>query len=279
MTNLIKSDLYRYFKSKHFLVICIVAGVLAVLTPLLNFLLGLVVAKLDNEILIEEIRYSSSSLASMQNSFNPSSLFGFLLPIFVAIILASEFKDGTIRNKIICGYAKEKIHLSNMLSTFIFIATVMLGYGIVTFIVSVMFFNPVPAGVAVGGYIGNMFLSVLFDVLSYIFVASVVLLLVMLIRTQGLSAFIYIVLIFGFQLIGTVIASIINVIDTYETNMEGIITFLNVLNWINPFYLMGTIVIADYPTSLIVSNIITPIIWAGINCYLAYLLLKKKDIK
>ena len=279
MRNLIKSDLYRFFKSKQFLIICIIAGIMAIMAPLLNYILDLIIASLDDKTLVENIRYSSSSLSSMQNSLNPGSLFGFLLPIFVSIILASDFKDGTIRNKIICGISKEKIHLSNFISTLIFISAIMFSYGLLTFITNVIFFNPVPANVEVSSFIGNMFLTLLFDALAYIFVASIILLLVMLIRTQGLSAFIYIVVLFGFQLIGTIIASIINVINVYETNMEGLITFISVFNWINPFYLMGTLSIDKYPTSLIVSNIITPIIWAGINYYLAYLLLKKKDIK
>lgn len=280
MLNLLKSDLYRFFKSKQLIIISIIALVFAIMVPALNYILQGVISKLtEEEVVISELRATSSALARMQDALNPGSLFGFLLPIFVSIILASDFKDGTIRNKIITGISRYRVNASNFLATAIFIVTVMVGYGIVTFIMSLIFFGVFPQNVDTANFIGNLFLTLFFDVLSYIFVASLILLLVNIFRTQGISAFMYIVALFGFQFVGGIFLAIINVIEAYETNMEGLITFLNVFQWINPFCMMNTLTISDYDTADIVSNIISPIAWSVLNYYLAYLLMKKKDIK
>ncbi|MBR6071601.1 MAG: ABC transporter permease subunit [Acholeplasmatales bacterium] len=280
MRNLLKSDLYRFFKSKQFIIICVIAGVFALVVPTLNFILEKVVANLEGaEQYVSELRASSGALNSMQSALNPGSLFGFLMPIFVSIVLASDFKDGTIRNKIIIGTSKYRVHVSSFLSTTIFIIIVMVGYGILSFIAGLIFFPVIPQSVDAASYIGNMFLTVLFDVLAYIFVASIILLLVNIFRTQGMSAFMYVVALFGFQFVGGIFSAIISAIKVYETNMDGLINFLSVFQWINPFQSMNTLAISDYSKSEIVSNIITPIAWSCINYYLAYLLLKKKDIK
>ena len=279
MANLLKSDLYRFFKSKQFIIISIIVLVFAVMVPLLNYVADAIIERLQGSGYIGDLRSTSSAFASMQSALNPGSLFGFLLPIFVGVVLASDFKDGTIRNKIITGVSKEKIHLSNYLASLIFIVACMIGYGLLAFLVSLIFYNVVPSNVEAGMFIGNLFLTLLFDIIYYCFIASVILLLVMLFRSVGLSSFMYILLLFAFQFVGGIIMAIISAIELYETNMDGLINFLNVLLWINPFYLMGVLTISDYSTALIVSNIITPIIWGTINFFLAYLLLKKKDIK
>lgn len=280
MLNLIKSDLFRYFKSKQVVIISIIALVFSIFIPAMNYLLQVAISKLDNQtVVLSELRMTGSALESMVSSLNPSSLFGFLLPIFVSIVLAADFKDGTIRNKIVTGISKEKIHASSFISTVIFISAIMLGYGIVSFIFSLIFYNVLPANIDVSLYIGNLFLSLLYSVLSYIFIASVILLLVNLFRTQGLSAFMYILFLFAFQFIGGILEGIISVIKAYETNMDSLINFINVFNYINPFYLMTTIRVANYSTGLIVANSTTFIVWTVINYFLAYLLFIKKDIK
>ena len=280
MLNLIKSDLFRYFKSKQVIVISIIAVVFSIAVPSLNYLLQVAVSKLENQaVVISELRMTGSALESMISSLNPSSLFGFLLPIFVSIVLAADFKDGTIRNKIVTGISKEKIHLSSFIATVIFISAIMLGYGLVSFIFSFVFYNIVPSNVDMSLYIGNLFLSLLFSVLSYIFIASVILLLVNLFRTQGLSAFMYILFLFAFQFVGGIFEGIISVIKAYETNMDGIINFLTTLNYINPFYLMTTIQLRNYSTGLLVANSTIFIAFTVANYFLAYLLFVKKDIK
>lgn len=280
MLNLIKSDLFRFFKSKQLIIIAIIAGVFSFTVPALNFILAITASKLATDtVIISELRASASALNRMNDSLNPSSLFGFLLPIFVSIILAADFKDGTIRNKIVTGISKAKIHASNYIATFVFITVVMLTYGIFTFLFGLIFFNAVPGNSDVGLYVGNTFLSILFDILAYIFVASMILFLVNVFRTQGISAFMYIVALFAFQFLAGIFLGITTVIEVYETNMDALLNFLYALNWINPFYLMTKISVSGYSTSIIVSCSITFIVWAVVNYFLSYLIFVKKDIK
>jgi len=277
MINLIKAELYRFFKSKQFIISAVLAVTFAVIVVLLNYFLSIAITKVMGEAVID--RKTFSSLAIMINALNPGALFGYILAVFVAVLLAMEFTDGTIRTKIICGISKIKIYSANYLASLIYIITIMLGYGILSLLFGLILYSPIPQDVDALKYVGNYFMTLSFDLISYIFVSSTILLLVMLIRTQGLSSFLYIIAVIGFQFVGGILDQIIEIINAYETNMESVITFINVINWINPFYLMTTLSTNYYSTGLIVANSITPLAWGALNFYLGYLAFVKRDIK
>ena len=278
MINLIKCELYRFFRSKQCLVLCILAGSFAIIVALLEFVLKTELAKLA-DIYGGEISMDFSAFGRMCSSLSAGALFGILLPILASIILSSDFRNGTVRTKIICGIPKSKIYLADYIASLIFMTILMFGYGILSLLFSLIFFQPIPAGVVVGEYVGNIFLNILFAVISYIFVASVLLMIVMVFRTQGLSIIMYIVLVYGLQFVSGILVTIIDTIKLYETNMDGLITFLNVLNWINPFYLMQTVGSASFRTELIICNIVVPLGFTVLNYFLGYLAFVKKDIK
>ncbi len=278
MINLIKCELIRFFKSKYFLVLAILAGSFALAVPLLELALKTAVTKVV-ELYGTPATIEFSAFSRMLGAMSPSALFGLLLPVLASVILAQDFRNGTVRTKIICGTPKSKIYLADYIAALIFITALMFGYGILSLLFSLMFFPPFPETVIVGTYVGNIFLNLLFAVISYIFVASVILLVVMVFRTQGLSILMYIVFTFALQFVGSMISTIIETIKIYETNMDDVITFLSVFNWINPFYLMQTIGYSAFDTPLIISNIVTPLVFAVGNYFLGYLAFVKKDIK
>lgn len=51
--------------------------------------------------------------------FNPVPVLGFLLAVFVALFMGTEYSDGTIRNKIITGHTRTHIYLANFVVCFV----------------------------------------------------------------------------------------------------------------------------------------------------------------
>lgn len=279
MINLIKCELYRFFKSKYFLILAIIGLAFSIIVPLLEFALKKAISN-TAEIYGATAQFSFSAMDRMQGALNPSALFGFLIPIFILVLLTQDYRNGTIRIKITSGVSKLKIMASNYIVSFIFMLVLMLGYGLFSFLFSLIFFPVVPEEVTlVGKYVGYFFLTLLYDIIQYAFIVSLVILLVTLIRTPGLCAFVLVIATFGLQFVGTMLGYIVSYLETYETNMESLITFVSVFNWINPFYLAGTLTISEYSTALLVSNIVTPVAFFILNAGLGYLAFIKKDIK
>ena len=114
MIDLLKTDLKRAVKDKLFIVICIIAGAFAIITPLLYKVI-FVVLKFDEEAM-QELEMLGMGIMNAKSiffsSFSLGNNFGLILPIFVAIILCKDFSNGTIRNKIICGKSRTSIYFS-----------------------------------------------------------------------------------------------------------------------------------------------------------------------
>lgn len=286
MFNLFKSELYRFFKAKHTLILALVGVFLAIILPVLQFVLKTSISSLAEayseaygETYSVDNLITFSALSTTQSALNPGSLFAFVVSIFVILILVQDYRNGTIRNKVICGISRFKIYSTYYLVSLIFILAMLFGYGLLTFLFSLIFFPVVPEGVVVSTFVGQFFLAVLFDLLNILFIISAALICVSLFRTVGLSLLVFIVAQLGLQVVGSFINSASTYLKLYETNVDGVVTLMNVMNWINPFYLLSTISITQYNTADLVFNIVTPIVWCIVNLGLGYLATVKKDIK
>ncbi len=286
MFNLFKSELYRFFKAKHTLILALVGVSLAIILPVLQFVLKASISSLA-EAYSEAygVPYSVddlltfSALSTTQSALNPGSLFAFVVSIFVILILVQDYRNGTIRNKVICGISRFKIYSTYYLVSLIFFLAMVFGYGLLTFLFSLIFFPVVPEGVVVSTFVGQFFLAVLFDLLNILFIMSAALICVSLFRTVGVSLLVFIVAQLGLQVVGTFIHSASSNLKLFETNVDGVVTLMNVINWINPFYLLSTFSITQYNTTDLVFNIVTPMVWCIVNLGLGYLATVKKDIK
>ena len=96
MLNLLKTDLKRVLKDKLFIILCIIAGVFSLITPLLYK--GLYVLMGGDDFLG---MFSAKGL--FFRSFVPGDNLGLIAPVLVAIALCKDFSHGTVRNKIISG--------------------------------------------------------------------------------------------------------------------------------------------------------------------------------
>lgn len=122
MSNLLRSDLYRLFKSKSFYICMAVEACL--------FILGIVLMYLMQQ--SEPTMVLNNPTSGID--YGMSALFGselvMLIGIVIGIFVTSEFSHGTMKNVVSKGYSKVNIYLSKLItmiaSSFIFLAVIIL---------------------------------------------------------------------------------------------------------------------------------------------------------
>ena len=143
MIDLLKTDLKRAVKDKMFIVLCIIGGAFAVITPILYKVI-FVLLGIDEEAM-QEFEVLGMGFASAKSvffsAFSLSNNFGLILPVLVAIILCKDFSHGTIRNKIICGKSRTSIYFSLLITCVILICSFILAHALLTLFISLIFFD------------------------------------------------------------------------------------------------------------------------------------------
>ena len=134
MRNLYVTDVKRILKDKLFTVTCILAGVFAIINPLLNKLLF---DMLD----ISEMLGMMSAKSMFFSAFLPGDNLGLIMPILISIIVCKDFSQGTVRNKIISGKSRSTIFISHLLSSATVICVLMLLHALLTLGTSLFFFS------------------------------------------------------------------------------------------------------------------------------------------
>ena len=104
MANLLKVDFKRVLKDQLFMVICIVAGAFALITPLLYVaLFGSLEGEMEQMLSMMGITIDAKTM--FFQTFSLSNNSGLAIPILLSVILTKDFSQGTVRNKIISGYS------------------------------------------------------------------------------------------------------------------------------------------------------------------------------
>ena len=142
MIDLLKTDLKRAVKDKLFLVLVIIAAAFAISTPFL-YKIMIFALELDAETqdMLEMLNIGMNAKSMFVGSFSLSNNFGFILPIFVAIILCKDFSHGTIRNKIICGKSRASVYFSMLLTCMILTIGFILFHALLTLLISLTMFD------------------------------------------------------------------------------------------------------------------------------------------
>lgn len=191
MLNLLKSDLKRFFKDKLFIISLIVVAAFGILSPLLYKLIYEMATSMEIMDLSGQFTSSNLSLSGL----SLSSDVGFIIPIFLAILLSREFSYGTIRNKVVGGHKKYQIYLSSLLTSIIFVLAVELVYFLINFGISSCFFKFAVGEVTskvIGVFIGSIFL----DLFIYVTVVSVLQMLVYSFKKVAIPLAIYFAVVF-----------------------------------------------------------------------------------
>jgi ABC-2 type transport system permease protein len=249
MSNLLRSDFYRLFKSKSFYICMAVEACL--------FILGIVVLYLmQNSDPTMVITDPSSGI-----DYGMSAVFGsdliMLIGIVIGIFVTAEFSHGTMKNVVSKGYSKIYIYLSKLITmiaaSYIFIAVVIL---VGTISATIVTGN---LGDFSGEYVGWMFKTLGIEMLLYASVTSLFLMLSMVVKNLGgVIAINIIYALMAERLIFTLLQ--------YAVKSKIKFTEFSLLNNIS-FYAADTATGSDYLRSAIVGLVVLAVttvlgIWA-----------------
>ena len=100
------------------------------------------------------------------SSFSLSNNIGFIIPVFLLIIMSKDFSYGTIRNNIISGSSRTNVFLSMFISCSIVIVLVMLAYAALNGLLTVALFSNEMAPITKEGVL-YFVLSILFEIIFF----------------------------------------------------------------------------------------------------------------
>lgn len=274
MTKLLKSDFKRVLKDKLFLVMCILAVVFALITPLLyKFLLS--AANTDMTELLGDFASAKSIFFA---SFAAGDNLGLIVPVLISIVLCKDFSFGTVRNKIISGKSRISIFMSMFTVCAVFLCVIMLLHALLSLAVSLMFFDYQAAPFESSDLI-YLLVSVAFELLIYVFVAALVCWLCVTMKNVGLVIVLYVAINLVLTMIAAILQVSIEVLQMGEANSSTIevLEFFQRINLFNSSMTIGTS--TEYATKDVL-YIVLPAL-AGILGLLGLgaLKFKKKDLK
>ncbi|MBE7085208.1 MAG: hypothetical protein E7368_04045 [Clostridiales bacterium] len=268
MRNLLKTDLYRIVKDKLFLVLAILAGVFALITPLANFALLYTFEE-------ENIRYAMDAKSLFLNAFGAGSNFGLICPILLTIALCKDFSHGTVRNKIICGKSRISIFLSMFITASVILCGIMLAHALVTLGVSLCFFN-YQATPFTGADFGELMLTLLFNLCTYLFVAGILSFFSVAMKNAGLAVVMYLAVNFFFVIYGGILDIAFLFSGSENTTAYAVFEFLSMSNPFSSSLFAGE---TGYTWKDFVYRLLPTLLGTGGAFGLGFLIFRKKDLK
>ena len=276
MAKLLKVDLKRIFKDKLLLVVAIIGVVLALTTPLIYKFIYLFLGADDTGLL--------GSLLSIKtmfySSFSLSNNIGFIIPVFLLIIMSKDFSYGTIRNKIISGSSRTNVFLSMFISCSIVIVLAMLAYAALNGLLTVALFSNEMASITKEGVL-YFVLSISFEILIYIFIAALLSFINVFAKNAGLKIILYVALAFGLIMIYSIVQVSMSVLIINGTENQLLIDLLEALLKLNVFYSNAGIIgaVDKYIAEDIIYILVSTILGTGLFVFLGIVSMNKKDIK
>ena len=259
MNRLIRTDFKRFFQDKLFLVVCILAVIFAVVTPLLYAVLfGLMAGEMDP--MTEQLLAGYvNGKGQFFGAFSFGNNLGLIAPLLIGIIFNKDFSFGTVRNKIISGHSRTSIFLSIVVVCTVTLFGVMLAHALLTLGVSLPFFEfqSTPFELADFWYLLE---SLGFMLLTYVFVATFVSWLCVNMKNVGMVIVMYIAVVLGCTMIAGILQGITVVLEM-EPDMEKTVEILDFFQRINMFNSTATIGIGtDYTATDVWYYVLTPVI-------------------
>ena len=269
MNRLIKTDFKRFFKDKLFLVACIIAGVFAIITPLLyKVIFSFLDMDLSEMGLIMDVKTMFFSAFSLTNNL------GLIAPIFIMIIISKDFSFGTIRNKIIKGHSRAKIFISLFIVSASILSIIMFAYAAINGLLTLALFSDLVNEIT-AKEVGYFMLSLLFELLVMIFVASIMSFLATYMKNAGVAIVMYAALLLGLSAVTGIIQIAANFVEN-ETLANAIKT-LSLLNVFNNTTIIGMGTSYKLIDALMIS--LSSVIFTAMLLTLGIVGFNKKDLK
>jgi ABC-type transport system involved in multi-copper enzyme maturation permease subunit len=137
MVSLLKVDLYRLRKDKTPLIGVLLSAGLLILTLGIFGIIKLISSVSD----LEGIEMLLSPKRNYIQGFQMGSNAGLVALIIMAVFTARDFTQNTLRLKIINGHSRTKIYFSTLLTNLLYGVVVILGYSIITLLITTAIFG------------------------------------------------------------------------------------------------------------------------------------------
>lgn len=260
MLSLLKADFYRMLKSK----ITIVSLILSIIFPIFVALLYYIISKMPMEGSPEDIEAVSKMFTARSmigSSFSFTNGIGIIIPIFGAIFVSSDLKNGTLRNKIVIGHDRKSIYLSHLITSIIYFLVIMLIYVSVMTLISCLLF-----GYGMDVDVKELAFVLIIGFASYIFAATISTLFNILIDSTSVAIILTVACCLGLSLLCAILAMIEG--DKYQGILYFVPLFANTV--------MGTTLVTS---KLFIEGIISLALFSAINVALGMYIFVKKDLK
>lgn len=282
MMGLIKSDYKRFFHDKLFLVVCILALVFAVITPLLYVVIFSGVGEIDP--MTEQLLAGYvTAKGQFFSAFSFGNNLGLIAPLLIGIILFKDFSFGTVRNKIISGHSRASIFLSIFTVCVTTLFGIVLLHALLSLGISLPFFDyqPTPFKMADFWYLLE---SLLLELLVYIFVAALMSWLCVNMKNVGMVIVMYIAIVFGFTMIAGILQVVIAVLSadliSADASTKNTVEILNFFQRINVFNSSATIGMGTkYTAKDVWYYVLPPVLGTAALLSHGLFSFKKKDLK
>lgn len=274
MVELIKSDFRRVLKDKLFMVVCILAAVFAVITPLLYKAIFSSMGSDMEGVLVGVV----TAKKNFFGAFSLGSNFGFVMPFLLAIILCKDFSHGTVRNKIISGHSRTGIFLSmyTVCATVLWVMTLL--HALLTLGVSLLFFE-YQDGPFTATDFWFLLESLGFELLVYLCLAAFVSWLCVSMKNVGLVIVLYAAASLGLTMIASILQVSIMVLemDSGSANTLEILEFFQRINIFNSQMYIGKG--TSYELKDVAYNLLVPVIGTAGLLGWGTLKFNRKDLK
>ena len=277
MTRLIKSDFRKFFQDKLFIVVCILAVVFAVITPLLYLMLFSVADEVD-PMTQELLSGYVTAKGQFFGGFSFGNNLGLIAPLLIGIVFFKDFSYGTIRNKIISGHSRRSIFLSIFIVCTTMLFAIVLAHSLLTLGISLPFFDYQSTPFVMHDF-WYLLESLLFEFLVYIFVGALVSWLCATMKNLGMVIVMYIAVVFGLSMIAGILQGITMVLSV-EPSMAKVVDVIDVLQRINVFNSSATIGMGtEYTTKDVLYYVLTPVLCSAALLGHGMWKFERKDLK
>lgn len=220
MSNLLRADFFRLWRSKSFWACMIFQVGSALFFPITNYIRGI---------------KNGFSIVPDWNLFAGIAFICVLSALFSTLFVGTDYSDGTIRNQLVVGHRRREIYLSHLITCITGCLLMCAGYLLPYLLVSRPLLGPLQQDAwTILVYVG-------IALVLTVALASLYTMLAMLIPNRAVSAVVALVLSFGLLLSGSYLYSYLNYPPTYTQMIYNPV----LEEWEEkeapyPFYLKGT---------------------------------------
>lgn len=261
MSSLLKLDFKRVLKDKLFLIVCILAAVFAVITPLLYLVIFGTMGEMD-EMAMEMLSGYVTAKGQFFGSFSFGNNLGLIAPLLIGIILYKDISFGTIRNKIIGGHSRTSIFLSTFVVCFVVLFGIVLAHALLTLVICLPFFDYQATPFTMSD-LWYFLESLLFQMLIYVFVSAFLSYLCATMKNMGLVIVWYIAAVLGCSMVAGILQVVVLTLEMLP-DMENTVAILEFIQRMNVFNSSATIGLGtSYTTEDVLYYVITPIVFTA----------------